>query len=129
MKNGLNNEAIATAVSRYLEMPYNRIIHPTGDSGDTAFFAEVLEIEGCCAEGATAAEAYDALTKAMEIFFKLCLERGDEPPIPKTSDQYSGKLLVRMPTSLHYKLTVYAKKENVSINQLIVSMLSAKASE
>jgi len=113
------------SVDKYLNMPYKRSIYPTGDVGKTAFFAEVSDFEGCYAEGETYVDAYEALTREMEIYIALCLKEGKEPPPPKVPNKFSGKILVRMPTSLHCKLTLAAKEENVSVNQFIVSTLSA----
>ena len=109
----------------YMSLPYKRIIYPTGETGSTAFFAEVLELEGCCADGATYNEAYETLTKEIGNCIQMCLNIGIEPPIPRLPRKYSGRVLVRMPASLQYKLALIAKEDNVSINQLIVSKLSA----
>lgn len=127
MKEGkvpLSDETTVKDTRYYLTLPYKRIIYPTGELGETAFFAEVLELEGCCAEGATYTEAYEALTKNMNLHIQMYLNKGLVPPTPKVPMDYSGKVLVRMPATLHYKLALRAKEENVSINQLIVSKLS-----
>ena len=108
----------------YLSMPYKSMIYSTGDSGNTAFFAEILEIEGCCAEGATPAEAYDALRGEMAIHLQMYLNKGMVPPMPKPVKSRNVKVLVRMPASLQHRLAMTAKAENVSINQLIINKLS-----
>jgi len=120
-----NEDTLIHTGEQYLTLPYKRIIYPTGDSGSTAFFAEVLELEGCCAEGATYAEAYEALTQEMRRHIQMYLNRNITPPIPKLPKDYSGRVLVRMPASLQYRLALKAKEENVSVNQLIVSKLSS----
>ena len=109
----------------YMALPYKIITYPTGESGDTAFFAEVLELEGCCVDGATYTEAYEKLMEEMGNVIQMCLNRGIEPPVPRPLHKYSGRVLVRMPASLHYKLTLKAYDNNVSVNQLIVSKLSS----
>jgi len=48
-------------------------------------------------------------------------------PLPSSDNSYSGKLLVRMPKSLHRRLAETAEREGVSLNQYIVSLLSAVA--
>jgi len=109
----------------YMALPYKRIIYPTGEPGNEAFFAEVLEIEGCCVDGATYTETYEKLTEAMGNCIQMYLNKGIEPPIPRLPHEYSGRVLVRMPAILQYKLALKAKEENVSVNQLIVSKLSS----
>jgi len=120
-----NEDTLMHTSEQYLSLPYKRIIYPNGDSGSTAFFAEVLELEGCCAEGATYTEAYEALTQEMRQHIQMYLNRSITPPIPKLPKDYSGRVLVRMPASLQYRLALKAKEENVSVNQLIVSKLSS----
>ena len=112
-------------LEEYLSMPYKSMIFSTGDKGETAFFAEILELEGCCADGATPAEAYNALKEEMANHIQMYLNKGIAPPIPKPSINRKVKVLVRMPASLQYRLAMAAKAENMSINQLIVNRLSS----
>ena len=109
----------------YMELPYKIITYPTGESGDTAFFAEVLELEGCCADGASHMDAYETLKQEMGHHIQMYLNKGIEPPIPRLPHEYSGRVLVRMPAMLQYRLALKAKEDNVSVNQYIVSKLSS----
>jgi len=111
-------------LEEYLSMPYKSMIYSTGDTGNTAFFAEILELEGCCADGATPAEAYDSLREEMSIHLQMYLNKGITPPMPKPVKNRNVKVLVRMPASLQQRLAMTAKIENVSINQLIINKLS-----
>ena len=56
----------------------------------------------------------------------------DSPdPVPigeKAPDQVSGKVLVRMPRTLHASLLAESEREGVSLNQLIVAKLAAHLS-
>ena len=112
-------------LEEYLSMPYKSMIYSTGDMSNTAFFAEILELEGCCAEGATPAEAYDALRGEMAIHLQMYLNKGMAPPMPKPVKSRNVKVLVRMPAALQHRLAMTAKAENVSINQLIINKLSS----
>ncbi len=58
------------------------------------------------------------------MWIETAYEAGDEIPLPSSDDTYSGKLLLRMPKSLHRCLAQKADRENVSLNQYIVSVLS-----
>lgn len=55
------------------------------------------------------------------------MKLSDDIPLPSSDNSYSGKLLVRMPKSLHRRLAETAEREGVSLNQYIVSLLSAVA--
>lgn len=46
-------------------------------------------------------------------------------PKPETGAQHSGKLLVRMPATLHDELARAAEAEGVSLNQLITGVLAS----
>jgi len=112
-------------LDEYLSMPYKIVMHCTGEGGNEAFFAEVLELEGCCADGATPAETYEALREEMRIHLQIYLKNGVSPPIPKPLNNKTTKVLVRMPAYLQQRLAIIAKTENISINQLIINKLSS----
>ena len=113
------------ALEDYLSMPYKFMIYSTGETGNTAFFAEILELEGCCADGANPDEAYKALREEMAMHLKMYLSKGIAPPMPKFVSNRKVKVLVRMPATLQQRLAVTAKAENISINQLIINKLSS----
>ena len=111
-------------VKEYLELPYNYIIQPVHDESGFYFYARVLELDGCQSTGETFEEAYENLREAMEGWIETKLECGFDVPLPVGYDDFSGKFLIRIPKSLHYKLTVEAKKEGVSLNQYTLYKLS-----
>jgi hypothetical protein len=45
--------------------------------------------------------------------------------LPRGIEEYTGKFLVRIPRSLHRALVKIAKREGVSLNQFVASLLSA----
>ncbi len=62
---------------------------------------------------------------AKVCWLEVALEEGMTIPEPKLNNEdYSGKLVVRMPKSLHKVLAEKAKEENVSLNQYINYQLS-----
>ena len=61
--------------------------------------------------------------KQKKAWFSSCLRRNVKIPEPLTK-KYSGKLLLRMPKSLHAHLAEEAEDENVSLNAFIVSKLA-----
>ncbi|MCL2628061.1 MAG: toxin-antitoxin system HicB family antitoxin [Oscillospiraceae bacterium] len=112
-------------LEEYMAMPYKVIITSTGETGDNAFFAEILELDGCCVDGATPNEVYDALVEEMAIHIQLYLKNDIPPPIPKSVKRSNAKVLVRMPSTLQQELAARAQLEEISINQLIVNKLSS----
>jgi len=111
-------------VKEYLNLPYNFIIQPVNDESGSYFYARVLELDGCQSTGETFEEAYKNLKEAMEGWIETKLENGFEVPLPVGYDDFSGKFIVRIPKSLHYRLSVEAEQEGVSLNQYALYKLS-----
>ena len=111
-------------VKDYMELPYNYIVQPIKDESGEYFYAKVLELDGCQSTGDTFEEAYENLKEAMEGWIEAKLEGGFDVPLPVGYDDFSGRFIVRIPKSLHYKLSVEAEQEGVSLNQYALYKLS-----
>lgn len=111
-------------IEEYLSLPYNYIVQPVNDESGSYFYARVLELDGCQSTGDTFEEAYENLKDAMKGWIEAKLEGGFEVPLPVGYDDFSGKFVVRIPKSLHYKLAVEAEQEGVSLNQYALYKLS-----
>ena len=111
-------------VKYYMGLAYNYIIQPILDESGSYFYARVLELDGCQSTGETFEEAYTNLREAMEGWLEAKLEGGYDIPIPKVENDFSGKFVVRIPKTLHYKLTIEAEKEGVSLNQYALYKLA-----
>lgn len=111
-------------VKDYMELPYNYIVQPIKDESGFYYYAKVLELDGCQSTGETFEEAFQNLKEAMEGWIETKLEMGFEIPLPVGYDDYSGKFIVRIPKSLHYRLSIEAEQEGVSLNQYALYKLS-----
>ena len=111
-------------IKEYLELPYNFIIQPMKDESGSYYYARVLELDGCQSTGETFEEAYNNIKEAMKGWIETKLEAGFSVPLPMGYDNFSGKFIVRIQKSLHYKLSVEAKQEGVSLNQYALYKLS-----
>jgi antitoxin HicB len=87
--------------------------------------ATVEELPGCRAHGATPASAAAAMSDAVEQWVREARAAGREVPPPGAAAAHSGKLLVRMPRSLHAELVRASDREGTSLNAYIVAALSA----
>ncbi len=114
---------IKNKVEYYLNLPYEFIIIPEESGG---FSIKVKEFEYCSGFGETLEEAWESIKESMRIWIEDVLEKGMEIPLPESMKEYSGKFVVRLPKYLHRKLSKLAEKEGVSLNQLVVSLLSEK---
>jgi antitoxin HicB len=95
---------------------------------DGGYIALARDLPGCSAFGKTQEKAIAELRHAIEAWQLAAKEAGN--PIPEPSKQTfdalpSGKILLRLPRSLHATLIETAKREAVSLNQYLVSTLSA----
>ena len=109
-------------ITYYMNLPYNVIIRKDPYGG---YFAKVEELEGCMTQGETYEETFKNIREAMELWLEDALEDGAKIPEPDIDEEeYSGKFVVRLPRTLHRKLARNAHKENVSLNQYVVFLLS-----
>jgi antitoxin HicB len=105
----------------YLKRPYGRVVIPEADG---TFRSEILEFPGCIAVGDTSAEALAALEDVAASWLESSLARGKAIPEPLECSEYSGKLVVRLPKSLHKKAAYAAERDGVSLNHFIVSSIA-----
>jgi antitoxin HicB len=106
----------------YLNLKYPVTFYPDPEGG---YVAQIKDLPGCLTQGETLEETMANINEARELWIETAYEAGDDIPLPSNDDNYSGKLLLRMPKSLHRRLAETAENEGVSLNQYIVSLLSA----
>jgi len=110
-------------VKDYMKLPYNiRIVHTIDSSGDY-YFATVDELDGCMSHGDTYEKAAKNIQEAMELWLESALEHNNNIPMP-IKKEFSGKFLIRIPKTLHYKLSQQADEEGISLNQYALYKLS-----
>lgn len=107
-----------------LTRPYRRVVQPDEEAG---FLAFAPDLPGCMTDGATTEEALHHLDEAMLVWLEAAIAAGR--PIPEPAAlvapvQASGRLLVRMPRSMHAGLLERARVEGVSANQLVVAAVA-----
>jgi predicted RNase H-like HicB family nuclease len=112
------------SVQEYLNLPYNIVIRHIKDECGEYYFATVQELDGCMSDGATVEEAHANIREAMEGWIETKLDVGIPIPKPLDTDKYSGKFVVRLPRTLHRRLSIEAEKEGVSLNQYTLYKLS-----
>ena len=106
----------------YLTLNYPLTLYPDTENG--GYVAEIKDLPGCLTQGQTLEETIENINEARELWIETVSEGGREIPMPSTESNYSGKLLLRMPKSLHRRLAETAEREGVSLNQYILSVLS-----
>ncbi|HEX2291740.1 MAG TPA: type II toxin-antitoxin system HicB family antitoxin [Gaiellaceae bacterium] len=113
------------AVEDYLALPYHLLLVRDGEEKGKPWTASVEELPGCTSRGKTSDAALDGVEAAMAKWIALAIEEGREIPEPKSATSHSGRLLLRMPKTLHAELTRASEREGVSLNQFITDALAA----
>jgi antitoxin HicB len=112
------------SVERYVGLPYHLMLVRDGEDKGKPWTATVEELPGCSSRGKTSEEALSGIEAAMESWIATALEEGREIPEPKSATSHSGRLLLRMPRTLHADLTRASEREGVSLNQFITDVLA-----
>jgi predicted RNase H-like HicB family nuclease len=115
---------VRTAADQHLDMPYEISLVRRDDEDGPAWVAQVDELPGCEARGRTEEEALAEVRTAMASWVADAVANGRHVPPPRAAVTHSGRLLVRMPPSLHSHLARLSDREKVSLNTLIVGILS-----
>jgi antitoxin HicB len=101
----------------YSNLNYPVTILEKIDNKTTYFEAEIPDLTGCRASGKTIEEALKNLEEAKNVWLKFSLKKNLRIPEPESEDEYSGRILLRIPAKLHMTLSKRAKKEGLSLNQ------------
>lgn len=91
---------------------------------DGSYLAHCLELPGFWRRGHTAAEAIATIERAVIDEVSSSASCDWPLPAPLTDRRYSGKFVVRMPSTLHAHLAVEAAEQGVSLNQWVLHKLT-----
>jgi antitoxin HicB len=97
-------------------------IHPLSKEEGGGYSITFRDLPGCYSDGATPEEAINNGRDALESWLAVAREYGDKIPAPFSGA--SGRFVQRVPRSLHAQLIAQAKIEGVSLNTLVVSIVS-----
>jgi len=103
-----------------IEYPFE--IHPLSREEGGGYAIIFPNLPGCRSDGATPAEAIENGRDALASWLEVAREFGDKIPSPFSAA--SGRFVQRVPRSLHAQLIARAKAEGVSLNTLVVSLVS-----
>ena len=115
--NQTNKQIETASLEYYLNLQYPVTLYPDPEGG---YVAEIKDLPGCLTQGETLEETMININEARELWIETAYEAGDNIPLPTTDDSYSGKLMLRIPKSLHRRLAEIAKTEGVSLNQYLL---------
>jgi len=88
------------------------------------YLIEYPDLPGCISDGETQEEAIKNGQDAVACWITAAKETGRSIPKPGELESQSGKWVQRVPKSMHLRLAEEAKAEGVSLNTLVISLLS-----
>lgn len=84
------------------------------------FHGEVMDLRDVITfQGKSVEELEQALHDSVEDYLAFCKQRNEEPDKP-----FSGRLMLRLPSEVHRKVYIQAKKEGKSLNEFISEKLA-----
>jgi len=92
------------------------------------FLVTFPDLEGCMTGGDTLEEAVRNIDDAKRSYF-MAFEDDEKVPLPNNASHdkekdYSGRISLRIPKSLHKKISSQADEEGVSDNQYLLYIIS-----
>jgi predicted HicB family RNase H-like nuclease len=104
---------------------YNITIRRAVFEGEVLFEARVKELPDLVEYGESFDEAYELAVDAIETAAEAFAEKGHAfPSAIVPADEFSGRVTLRLPRSLHRAMAGVAEAEGVSLNQHLVNVLS-----
>ncbi|MGT2929235.1 toxin-antitoxin system HicB family antitoxin [Streptococcus dentasini] len=110
----------------YLGLNYPIVINRTNDEGELLFTASIKELPGLIVYGESLEEVYDEIELAKEDWIEANLEWGREikEPFESSLEDFSGKVTLRLPKTLHKSVKERSEIEGVSLNQTLVQLIN-----
>lgn len=106
----------------YRKQPYRMELF--FDREDQVWFVRYPELPGCDADGETPEEAIAAGEEAKSLWLADTIERRQPVPEPRMEPSHSGKLVLRLPKSLHAAAARAAEEEGVSLNTYLAQIVA-----
>jgi antitoxin HicB len=111
---------MAKDLAYYLNLPYTTELIPEPGGG---WYVGIRELPGCMTEVDSPEEALAEIGQLQREWLEIALEEGHPIPEPQDEQEFSGKFNLRVPKSLHRKLSEAAEREGVSLNQFCSTAL------
>ncbi len=111
------------------EPDYAFVIRHLFQEEGSGYLIEFPDLPGCMSDGETIEEAIENGTDAVDCWINAAKSAGRQVPDPNKLDRASGRWVQRVPRSIHSRLTQQAKIDGVSLNMLVVSMISQSLGE
>lgn len=92
---------------------------------EDSYVASNPDLPGCISFGGSPNEAVESLKEVRDLWIKGQLKSGNPIPEPSAPERYSGKFVLRIPKMMHRIADSQARREGVSLNSYITSVLAS----
>lgn len=103
---------------------YPFIIRHLSNEEGGGYLIEFPDLPGCMSDGETIDEAIENGQDAIQAWIEAANKINRPIPHPGELESQSGKWVQRVPKSIHLRLVNRAREEGVSLNTLVIMMLS-----
>jgi antitoxin HicB len=108
-------------LEEYLALEYTFTVEADPDGGYVISFPD---LPGCLTDVDDLGEIPSTVEEVRTLWLETAYEQGIDIPLPSYPEEVGGKILLRLPKSLHRRLIKQAGREGVSLNQYAVSILA-----
>ncbi len=111
---------------------YTVTVRKENVDGDFCFVGRVAEFPNISSYEDTYEDARAMVVDSIKTLHTIAIEDGTTTfpePIPSLDDEFSGRVTLRLPKSLHAKVSRQAVMEDVSVNQYLVTAIATYAGE
>jgi antitoxin HicB len=103
---------------------YRVTVRPMTAEEGTGFLIEFPDVPLCLSDGSTVEEAVANGRDALRCCLLTMKELGDPVPRPGSTEAASGQFRLRVPKTMHARLTRRAELEGVSLNTLAATLIA-----
>ncbi|MGH7908139.1 MAG: toxin-antitoxin system HicB family antitoxin [Candidatus Binataceae bacterium] len=110
------------SIRKYEALPYRMEVF--FDPESAAWVVRYPELPGCTAHGDSPEDAIALGREAKTLWLETALEEHQAIPLPAAEPEYSGKLVLRLPKTLHQAAARAAEREGVSLNAYLLQLVA-----
>lgn len=107
-------------IEDYMKMSHKIEIIPDAEGG---FVAQYPELPGCITSADSLTELEHMLEDCKRAWLEAAIADNAEIYVPN-QENYSGQFRLRLPKTMHKKLALHAKQDQISLNQYCICLLS-----
>ena len=115
-------------LDEFLNLDYKLEILPFEEDNEKGYVVKSPELKGLEVYGETVEEALSEVREAKEALYQVYSNNKTPIKYPKkyspSAENFSGRITVRIPKTLHKRVHEYSDKNDVSLNTAMIQLLN-----